>query len=123
MSVFDVTVAERRDRAVPGLTARTRVYLRRAAMSGFVIAVVFSTSALQLRFGGRVIAERAAPGAAFLLLWVMALWLRMSFPQLSSGVAGHIVPARPRPPLPAEAARYAECVRRRPSVKRGLTGL
>lgn len=74
MSNF-VIASERRGHAVSGLAGWTRVYLRRAAMSDFVIAVVCSTLALQVRFGGRITPEYAALSIAFPLLWVLALWL------------------------------------------------
>jgi exopolysaccharide biosynthesis polyprenyl glycosylphosphotransferase len=51
------------------------VYLRRAAMSDFVIAVLCSTLALQVRFGGHITSEYAALSVAFPLLWVMTLWI------------------------------------------------
>jgi exopolysaccharide biosynthesis polyprenyl glycosylphosphotransferase len=44
-------------------------------MSDFVIAVAFSTLALQVRFGGRITPEYAVLSIIFPLLWVMALWL------------------------------------------------
>ena len=44
-------------------------------MSDFVIAVICSTLALQLRFGGNITPEYAALSVAFPLLWVMTLWL------------------------------------------------
>ena len=75
MSNFVFTVSERRGRTVSGLAGWTRDYLRRAAMSDFVIAVICSTLALQLRFGGNITPEYAALSVAFPLLWVMALWL------------------------------------------------
>lgn len=44
-------------------------------------------------------------------------------PQLFNVVAGSMALVGPRPPLPAEAARYSEEMRRRLAVKPGLTGL
>lgn len=44
-------------------------------------------------------------------------------PQLFNVVAGSMALVGPRPPLPAEAARYTDEMRRRLAVKPGLTGL
>jgi exopolysaccharide biosynthesis polyprenyl glycosylphosphotransferase len=44
-------------------------------MYDFVIAVVCSTLALQVRFGARITTEYAALSIAFPLLWVLALWM------------------------------------------------
>jgi exopolysaccharide biosynthesis polyprenyl glycosylphosphotransferase len=44
-------------------------------------------------------------------------------PQLFNVLAGHMSLVGPRPPLPAEAERYDDSVRRRLLVKPGLTGL
>jgi exopolysaccharide biosynthesis polyprenyl glycosylphosphotransferase len=44
-------------------------------MSDFVVAVVSSTLALQVRFGGHITPEYAALSVAFPLLWVLALWI------------------------------------------------
>jgi exopolysaccharide biosynthesis polyprenyl glycosylphosphotransferase len=75
VSDFVITVSERRGRSVSGLAAWTRDYLRRAAMSDFVIAVLCSVLALQLRFGGHIGPEYAALSVVFPLLWVLALWI------------------------------------------------
>ena len=50
-------------------------------------------------------------------------WSIDELPQLLNVVLGHMSLVGPRPALPAEAARYAEHVRRRLVVKPGLTGL
>ena len=54
-------------------------------------------------------------------------WLRRwsldEFPQLFNVVLGEMSLVGPRPPLPAEAARYGDDVRRRLVVKPGMTGL
>jgi exopolysaccharide biosynthesis polyprenyl glycosylphosphotransferase len=50
-------------------------------------------------------------------------WSIDELPQLLNVVLGHMSLVGPRPPLPDEAARYAEHVRRRLLVKPGLTGL
>jgi exopolysaccharide biosynthesis polyprenyl glycosylphosphotransferase len=54
-------------------------------------------------------------------------WLRRysldEFPQLFNVVLGDMSLVGPRPPLPIEAARYGEDVRRRLVVKPGMTGL
>jgi exopolysaccharide biosynthesis polyprenyl glycosylphosphotransferase len=52
-----------------------RGYLRRTAMSDFVIATACSTLALQLRFHGQLGPEYAMFSIAFPLLWVMTLLL------------------------------------------------
>jgi exopolysaccharide biosynthesis polyprenyl glycosylphosphotransferase len=44
-------------------------------MSDFVVAVLSSTLALQVRFDGRITPEYAALSIAFPLLWVLTLWL------------------------------------------------
>jgi lipopolysaccharide/colanic/teichoic acid biosynthesis glycosyltransferase len=44
-------------------------------------------------------------------------------PQLFNVVGGSMALVGPRPPLPAEVARYTEEMRRRLAVKPGLTGL
>jgi exopolysaccharide biosynthesis polyprenyl glycosylphosphotransferase len=44
-------------------------------MSDFVIAVLCSVLALQLRFGGHIGPEYAALSVVFPLLWVLALWI------------------------------------------------
>jgi exopolysaccharide biosynthesis polyprenyl glycosylphosphotransferase len=75
VSNFVISASERRGRAVSGLAVWTRVYLRRAAMSDFVIAVLSSVLAVQLRFSGHITPEYAALSVAFPLLWVLALWI------------------------------------------------
>jgi exopolysaccharide biosynthesis polyprenyl glycosylphosphotransferase len=54
-------------------------------------------------------------------------WLRRwsldEFPQLFNVVLGEMSLVGPRPPLPSEAARYGDDVRRRLVVKPGMTGL
>lgn len=54
-------------------------------------------------------------------------WLRRwsldELPQLFNVVLGEMSLVGPRPPLPAEAARYGEDIRRRLAVKPGMTGL
>ena len=54
-------------------------------------------------------------------------WLRRwsldEMPQLFNVVLGEMSLVGPRPPLPAEAARYGDDVRRRLVVKPGMTGL
>jgi exopolysaccharide biosynthesis polyprenyl glycosylphosphotransferase len=54
-------------------------------------------------------------------------WLRRfsldELPQLLNVVGGQMSLVGPRPPLPAEAAAYADDVRRRLAVKPGMTGL
>jgi lipopolysaccharide/colanic/teichoic acid biosynthesis glycosyltransferase len=45
------------------------------------------------------------------------------FPQLFNVVLGEMSLVGPRPPLPSEAARYGDDVRRRLVVKPGMTGL
>ncbi len=50
-------------------------------------------------------------------------WSIDELPQLLNVLLGHMSLVGPRPALPAEAARYAEHVRRRLVVKPGLTGL
>lgn len=54
-------------------------------------------------------------------------WLRRTsldeLPQLLNVVRGHMALVGPRPPLPAEVARYTDDVRRRLLLKPGLTGL
>ena len=54
-------------------------------------------------------------------------WLRRwsldEFPQLFNVVLGEMSLVGPRPPLPCEAARYGDDVRRRLVVKPGMSGL
>jgi exopolysaccharide biosynthesis polyprenyl glycosylphosphotransferase len=54
-------------------------------------------------------------------------WLRRwsldEFPQLFNVILGEMSLVGPRPPLPSEAARYGDDVRRRLVVKPGMTGL
>jgi exopolysaccharide biosynthesis polyprenyl glycosylphosphotransferase len=50
-------------------------------------------------------------------------WSIDELPQLFNVLLGHMSLVGPRPPLPAEAARYADHVRRRLVVKPGITGL
>ena len=50
-------------------------------------------------------------------------WSIDELPQLLNVFLGHMSLVGPRPPLPDEAARYADHVRRRLVVKPGLTGL
>jgi exopolysaccharide biosynthesis polyprenyl glycosylphosphotransferase len=50
-------------------------------------------------------------------------WSIDELPQLVNVILGHMSLVGPRPPLPDEAARYADHVRRRLAVKPGLTGL
>jgi exopolysaccharide biosynthesis polyprenyl glycosylphosphotransferase len=50
-------------------------------------------------------------------------WSVDELPQLVNVILGHMSLVGPRPPLPDEAARYADHVRRRLLVKPGLTGL
>ena len=52
-----------------------------------------------------------------------ASWSLDELPQLFNVLLGEMSLVGPRPPLPAEAARYADHVRRRLVVKPGLTGL
>lgn len=75
VSHYVIAASERRGRGVSGLAVWTRVYLRRAAMSDFVIAVVSSMLALQVRFDGHIGPEYAVLAVAFPLLWVAALLL------------------------------------------------
>jgi exopolysaccharide biosynthesis polyprenyl glycosylphosphotransferase len=44
-------------------------------MSDFVVAVVSSIGALEVRFGGHITPEYAALSVAFPLLWVLTLWI------------------------------------------------
>jgi exopolysaccharide biosynthesis polyprenyl glycosylphosphotransferase len=57
----------------------------------------------------------------------IGLWLRRysldEFPQLFNVVLGEMSLVGPRPPLPTEAARYGDDVRRRLVVRPGMTGL
>ena len=50
-------------------------------------------------------------------------WSMDEFPQLFNVVLGEMSLVGPRPPLPSEAARYGDDVRRRLVVKPGMTGL
>ena len=75
MSNYVITASDRRGRAVSGLAVWTRNYLRQAAMTDFVIAVVSSTLALQVRFEGHLPPWYAVLSVTFPLLWVMSLWL------------------------------------------------
>ena len=50
-------------------------------------------------------------------------WSMDELPQLINVFLGHMSLVGPRPPLPDEAARYADHVRRRLVVKPGITGL
>jgi exopolysaccharide biosynthesis polyprenyl glycosylphosphotransferase len=50
-------------------------------------------------------------------------WSLDELPQLFNVIAGHMSLVGPRPPLPAEVARYPQDMRRRLVVKPGLTGL
>ena len=58
-----------------------------------------------------------APGA-----WLRR-WSLDEFPQLFNVVLGEMSLVGPRPPLPVEAARYGDDVRRRLVVRPGMTGL
>ncbi len=61
---------------------------------------------------------RVTAVGAFLRRWSMD-----ELPQLINVFLGHMSLVGPRPPLPDEAARYADHVRRRLVVKPGITGL
>jgi exopolysaccharide biosynthesis polyprenyl glycosylphosphotransferase len=61
---------------------------------------------------------RVTPVGVFLRRWSLD-----ELPQLLNVLAGQMSLVGPRPPLPQEAARYADDVRRRLLVKPGLTGL
>jgi exopolysaccharide biosynthesis polyprenyl glycosylphosphotransferase len=50
-------------------------------------------------------------------------WSLDELPQLFNVIAGHMSLVGPRPPLPAEVARYPQDMRRRLVVKPGMTGL
>jgi exopolysaccharide biosynthesis polyprenyl glycosylphosphotransferase len=52
-----------------------RIYLRRAVIFDFFIALVSSAMAIQVRFGDHVTPEYAAFSLMFPLLWVLALWI------------------------------------------------
>jgi exopolysaccharide biosynthesis polyprenyl glycosylphosphotransferase len=61
---------------------------------------------------------RVTPLGIYLRRWSMD-----ELPQLINVFLGHMSLVGPRPPLPDEAARYADHVRRRLVVKPGITGL
>jgi exopolysaccharide biosynthesis polyprenyl glycosylphosphotransferase len=86
VSNFAITISDRPGRVVSGLAAWTRVYLRRAAMFDFGIAVVSSTLALQVRFGAYVTFQYAVIGLMFPLLWVLALWLSGAYDDRFIGI-------------------------------------
>jgi exopolysaccharide biosynthesis polyprenyl glycosylphosphotransferase len=75
VSNYAITAGDRQGRTVTGSTIWTRIYLRQAAVFDFVIAVVSSTLALQVRFAGGVTLGYAVLSLVFPLLWVLALWL------------------------------------------------
>jgi exopolysaccharide biosynthesis polyprenyl glycosylphosphotransferase len=52
-----------------------RIYLRRAVVCDFAIALFSSAMAMQVRFGGHVNTEYAVFSLVFPLLWVLTLWL------------------------------------------------
>jgi exopolysaccharide biosynthesis polyprenyl glycosylphosphotransferase len=63
-----------------------RVYLRQAVISDFAIAVVSSTLALQVRFGGYVNPQYAAFSLMFPLLWVLTLWFSGAYDDRYIGI-------------------------------------
>ena len=75
MSNYVSITGDRRGYAVSGLTTWMRIYLRRAVICDFAIALFSSAMAMQVRFGGHVTIEYAVFSLVFPLLWVLTLWL------------------------------------------------
>jgi exopolysaccharide biosynthesis polyprenyl glycosylphosphotransferase len=78
--------SDRRGRAVSGMTTWIRVYLRRAVIVDFAIALVSSAMAVQVRFGGHVTPRYAVFSLLFPLLWVLALWLSGAYDDRYIGI-------------------------------------
>ncbi len=74
MSNYASITGDRRGRAVSGLATWMKLYLRRAVIFDFIIAVFSSTMAIQVRFSGHVTSEYAVFSLVFPLLWVLTLW-------------------------------------------------
>ena len=74
MSSYVSITGDRRGRAVSGLATWMKIYLRRAVISDFTIALFSSAMAIQVRFGGHVTSEYAVFSLVFPLLWVLTLW-------------------------------------------------
>ncbi len=78
--------SDRRGHAVAGPAIWMRIYLRRAVISDFAIAVVSSMMAIQVRFGDHVTSEYAAFGLMFPLLWVLTLWFSGAYDDRYIGI-------------------------------------
>jgi exopolysaccharide biosynthesis polyprenyl glycosylphosphotransferase len=77
---------DRRGRIVSGLAIWMRVYLRRAVIVDFAVAVASSAMALQIRFGGSVTVRYAALNLMFPLLWVLTLWISGAYDDRYIGI-------------------------------------
>jgi exopolysaccharide biosynthesis polyprenyl glycosylphosphotransferase len=86
VSNYIIIADGQRGRAVSGLVSWMRVYLRRAVVFDFAIAVVSSAVALQVRFGGYPTPQYAALSLIFPLLWVLILWLSGAYDDRYIGI-------------------------------------
>jgi exopolysaccharide biosynthesis polyprenyl glycosylphosphotransferase len=80
MSDYVVTASERRGGWASARTAVwTRTYLRRARAADAIVALLSSTTALQIRFDGHITHEYEALSLAFPVLWLAVLLLSGSY--------------------------------------------
>ena len=78
--------SDRRGHAVAGPASWIRTYLCRAVISDFVIALVSSAMAIQVRFGNYVTPKYAVFSLLFPLLWALALWFSGAYDDRYIGI-------------------------------------
>ena len=83
---YTTFVSARQGRAISGLALWMRSYLRRAAIYDFIVALVSSMIALEVRFGGHVTSEYAVFTLMFPLLWILVLWFSGAYDNRYIGI-------------------------------------
>ena len=86
MSNYISIASDRRGYAVSGLATWMRTYLRRAAISDFIIAAVSSATAIQVRFGDHVTPKYTVFTLMFPVLWVLTLWFSGAYDDRHIGI-------------------------------------